>query len=960
MLETKKKLLRGRHPYICFGLTCLAGLVLFSGSAVSGAAQPRRTDEVIAPSGMIATDSALPPEGASPNAHDKAELEQLVAAADRLKRGKKYREALEVYLQALALLGEMVRTQGEAIVLRRIAAIYRELNQPASALAWYRKSLAAYRALGKPDGEATVRTDMGIVYRTLGNHAAALNALAEALRIRRSLHDRKGAARVLINMGVVYFDQSRYARAIEAYAEAISILEQADDRQPAVYGSALNNLALAYTELGQYPKALALYRRALPLIEPTGDRRAAGTMLHNIGFAYAKSENPAAALHYYERALSARRSIPDETGLASTLNNMGFLISKQGDVDGALKLFEQALALARKNKAIDLEARIRDSAGDSHAQAGRFSEALAAYYAALAIRKSLGDRRGERVTLANIGRLLQTQGRDAVAIVFYKQAVNVSQSIRKDLANLPAELKTTYTAKVSESYRRLADLLLNYDRVVEAQQVLDLLKLQEIEDYLQDIRGSAESGPGVGQFPAEKRIAEENTKIVARLAETLREISELEGRADTLTAPERERLKKLVDAKEQIASVFDHFLDSEAVRDWEDDMTRTERRSTLELDHLFDLQDNLKKLKKTVLLYPLILDDRLEIVLATPYAPPVHQAVEITRIELNELISNFRLALRNAGSDPRPPARKLYDTIIDPVSAAIESIGAETIIYAPDGALRYIPLSALYDGQKWLIEKYTIYRITAYSLSDLNIEPSGALRVLAGAFSAGDIEFAVGEQKFHFAGLPFARIEIEGLAKTIPDTKTLFDRDFTPQNTEAQAGLHTVVHLATHASFLAGQPDESFILFGNGERLTLMDVKRRWSGAVLPNVELIVLSACETGIGGRLEKGDEILGFGYLMERAGADAAIATLWTVDDGGTQVLMDNFYRQFSQGRTTKAQALQQAQLALLRGAGAGGTDERGASPADAADTSDTLKGRLSHPYYWAPFILIGNGR
>jgi CHAT domain-containing protein len=265
-------------------------------------------------------------------------------------------------------------------------------------------------------------------------------------------------------------------------------------------------------------------------------------------------------------------------------------------------------------------------------------------------------------------------------------------------------------------------------------------------------------------------------------------------------------------------------------------------------------------------------------------------------------------------------------------------------------------LSALYDGQKWLIERYKIYRITAYSLSDLNIEPSGDLRVLAGAFSAGDIEFAVGEQKFHFSGLPFARIEIEDLAKTIPNTKTFFDKDFTPQNTEAEAGLYTVVHLATHASFLTGQPDESFILFGNGERLTLMDVKQRWSGAILPNVELIVLSACETGIGGRLEKGDEILGFGYLMERAGADASIATLWTVDDGGTQILMNNFYRKLSLGRTTKAQALQQAQLALLRGGEARGAAERGAMPADAVDK---LKGRLSHPYYWAPFILIGNG-
>lgn len=956
MLWTNINSFRDGHPRASFGLTCLAGVVLFLWPAISAADQPQRTGEVMTPTGESSADSTSTPKVRDRNAVDKAKLEKLVATADRLKREENYQEALRVYWQALALLSEMGRTLGEAIVLRRIAAIYLYLNQPESALERYGKSLEAYRALGKPDGEATVRTDMGIVYRTLGNYAAALDALTEALRIRRSLNDLKGTARVLINMGVVYFDQSRYARAIESYEEAISILEKIDDRDPAVYGRALNNLALNYTELGQYPKALELYGRALPLIEQAGDPKATGTMLHNIGFAYAKAEDPSEAMHYYEGALSAREAIPDENGMASTLNNMGFIISKQGDVDGALKLFEQALALARKNNAVGIEGRILDSEGDSFAQAGRSSEALAAYHEALAIRRWLGDRRGERVTLANIGRVLQKQGRDAVAIVFYKQAVNVSESIRKDLLDLPAELKTSYTEKVSETYRSLADLLLKYDRVVEAQQVLDLLKLQEIEDYLQDVRGSSETSQGVGQFPGEKRIAEENNEVVARLAETLREISELEGREDTLTESERDRLKKLIGEKKRFAEVFNHFLDSEAVLDWEDNMTRTEKRSTLELDRLFDLQDNLKKLKKTVLLYPLVLDDRLEIVLVTPYAPPVHQAVDITRIELNQLINNFRLALTNVGSDPRPLARKLYDKVIDPVHATLESVGAETIIYAPDGALRYVPLSALYDGQKWLIERYKIYRITAYSLSDLNIEPSRDLRVLAGAFSTGDIKFAVGEQKFHFSGLPFARIEIEDLAKVIPSTKTLFDKDFTPQNTEAEAGFYTVVHLATHASFLTGQPDESFILFGNGERLTLMDVKQRWSGAVLPNVELIVLSACETGIGGRLEKGDEILGFGYLMERAGADASIATLWTVDDGGTQILMDNFYRKLNQRPTTKAQALQQAQLTLLHGGDARGGDERGAMPADAVDK---IKGRLSHPYYWAPFILIGNG-
>lgn len=117
-----------------------------------------------------------------------------------------------------------------------------------------------------------------------------------------------------------------------------------------------------------------------------------------------------------------------------------------------------------------------------------------------------------------------------------------------------------------------------------------------------------------------------------------------------------------------------------------------------------------------------------------------------------------------------------------------------------------------------------------------------------------------------------------------------------------------------------------------------------------------MLSACETGVGGKLENGDEILGFGALMEGAGADASIATLWPIADGGTQVLMNAFYRGLHEQRVTKAEALQNAQLMLIRNSDQIDSSKRGIIPADVVEN---VKGRLSHPYYWSPFILIGNG-
>lgn len=892
------------------GLLGLSLLLVLSVSAISYAQEPAG-DALIEKSRekeLIKKEASGDPRMAS-----EVELDNYLNAASGLTRNKQYDDALKVYRQALSLQHEMKDSAGEATTWAKI----------------------------------------GELCYLLGDYAQSIDAFTKSLAIRRTLNDPRGLARVLVNIGVVHFDQSRYARAIAFYEEARALYERSGLAESKASGTVLNNLALTYTELGQYAKALELYNRALPIFEKTEDAAARGTALHNTGFLYAEQNDNTRALQYYERALKARTEIKDTRGIASTLNNMGYLYSREGNAEKALELLHQALSLSREDNERSIEGRTLDSLGDAFLRAKRYPQSLDAYNKALVIRRQLGDRRGEKITLANIGALLQKQGRDPLAISFYKQAVNVSESIRSEMEGLSSEIRASYATRVSEVYRRLADLLLKYDRVFEAQQVMDLLKLQELEDYLHGVRGNERTSQGIGRLTREKQIADTYDEMVNRLVVTDEELRELKSRGDSLTAAEQERLGALVGQLKQISSEFDRFLESDEIREWEESMTRTEKKSTLELDALLNLQDNLKKLQKAILLYPLVLEDRLELVFLTSHGPPVHRIVPLKRAELNELINKFRTVLNDIHADAKPLARNLYDFLIKPIDADLGD--AETILYAPDRSLRYIPLSALYDGKQWMLERFAIQRITAYSVSELNAQPSGELRVLAGAFSAGTLDFSVGEEKFHFSGLPFARTEVENLAKTISTTKTMFDKDFTPTRTEEEAGGHTVIHLATHATFLPGQPDESFILFGNGERRTLMDVKRSWPG-LLRDVELVVLSACETGIGGRLGTGDEILGFGYLMERAGAEATIATLWSVDDGGTQVLMKAFYENLREKGVTKAQALRRAQLTLIRSHEGTGVDNRGVIPADGVHT---LKGSLGHPYYWAPFILIGNG-
>ena len=193
---------------------------------------------------------------------------------------------------------------------------------------------------------------------------------------------------------------------------------------------------------------------------------------------------------------------------------------------------------------------------------------------------------------------------------------------------------------------------------------------------------------------------------------------------------------------------------------------------------------------------------------------------------------------------------------------------------------------------------------------------------------------------------------------TLSAATTFLDEDFSLDAVRPILDEYTVLHFATHAAFVPGVPEDSFILFGNGDTPTLRDVAD-WS---LNGVELVVLSACETGVGG-LGNGEEILGLGYQFQLSGAKAVMSSLWQVSDLGTQTLMTEFYTALEQGMT-KAAALQAAQQALIVGessAATDGADRAGARPTPrdgAIAASDSYPG-YSHPYYWAPFILIGNG-
>jgi CHAT domain-containing protein len=543
-----------------------------------------------------------------------------------------------------------------------------------------------------------------------------------------------------------------------------------------------------------------------------------------------------------------------------------------------MEYYLQSLAISREIKDRLSEGQSLGNLGIAYQNLGKYDKAIEFQMQFLAIAWEIKSRYGERISLNNLGESFNTLKQPELAILFYKQSVNVLESIRKDIKKLDKDLQQSYLATVENTYRDLADTLLQQNRIMEALQVLDLLKVQELEDYLKNIKGSDRSAQGVRLLAPEKALSD---KLLTISFDNSKEINN--HLANQIQQLPKSEINKVPDYLNQIP-------------------------------------------KGTVLFYPFILGDRLEIILFAPNNLPIRRTTKISKDQLETLIIDFRAGLLDAGSeDVKEPSIQLYNLLIKPIEAELIQFQAKTILYAPDGRLRYVPIAALYDGKQWLAEKYQISNLIAYTLSDFTPQPKNIPNILAGAFGG-----KAGDRKFGQTALPATVREVQAIANSFNNSVTLIEEQFSRKAIESKFKNHNILHLATHAEFNTGAPDQSFIIFGNGDKIRLGEITD-WQ---IPNIDLIILSACQTGVG-NLGSGVEILGFGYQVQKAGAKQAIASLWSVKDDETGVLMSAFYAELSKGDVTVTEALRRAQVSLIK------------SP------------KYNHPNYWSAFFAIGNG-
>lgn len=326
---------------------------------------------------------------------------------------------------------------------------------------------------------------------------------------------------------------------------------------------------------------------------------------------------------------------------------------------------------------------------------------------------------------------------------------------------------------------------------------------------------------------------------------------------------------------------------------------------------------------------------RVQVLGANPQA--VMQAQELLRRQLtNPSLTDNTAYLA--------PAQQLYNWIVAPIHNELEAAGITNLSFIMDGGLRRLPLAALHDGEQFLVERYGMGLVPSLGLIDptyVDLNRQSATLIVGGA-----------SQFLNQPPLLAARAEIEAIAAFWPST-ILAETDFTVSALQQTRQQAQIVHLATHAEFLRGAPEQSYIQFFDG-RLSLANMAAlRWFD---PPVDLVTLSACQTAMGNL----EAELGFAGFALQAGARSALASLWRVNDEATAGLMASFYQQLDQ-QTTKSEALRQAQLAFLRGEA---TIDNGQIrwPGGTLSLPPSLvfpgSQDLSHPFYWAAFTVVGS--
>jgi CHAT domain-containing protein len=663
--------------------------------------------------------------------------------------------------------------------------------------------------------------------------------------------------------------------------------------------SSMINLAVLSNQLKHYDKAESLYLRALPLLE--------------------------------------QRMGPDDRSVLRARNNLASLYLNQERYLEARVLFESVFsAYAKANGPTHLTTNVsRVNLGGVYKHLGEYAKALPLAQESLAYAEAVGD---AEVTWSSLIHLMDLHGSDprnpsfdlSLATWYGKRAINAIQRSRGSVEGVNQQRGLTFAKQYEKAYRALAAQLVHQQRLSEAEEVLELLKEQELSDVVR-------AGPAsilLSESAVERRASQEQVNLVKGAAAELAELVAFDRRdLATLTAAERTRRQYLMQRAQQLRDDYQRFLQRVAAVFKE---SASLVKDGIEV-RTGGLQEGVARdAAGAVGLHYLVGERQLSIIVATTRGM-LGRTSDISQADLSKLVINLRTAIRSK-ADTRPHARALWQVLIEPVWQDLKDADAKTLVLSLTGTLRYLPFATLQDAAgRYLVQDFAA------------VQWAGAAKIQPGRTSDTWRVAGMGltQGRPGFSALPAVKGELAAIVRTAQNPQGVLpgsiaiDEDFTKDRFElALGGRENVLHVASHFKFSTGSESLSVLLMGkDGETLSLRDMSVMDFG----KVDLLTLSACETAMGGgQDDTGAEVEGLAATVLKAKAQSVLATLWAVPDTSTAEVMKQFYRhRASNAQLSRAQALRAAQLKLL-----------------AADNDRSLDPKWAHPYYWAPFILAGN--
>ncbi|MEO0431460.1 MAG: CHAT domain-containing protein [Cyanobacteria bacterium J06656_5] len=788
---------------------------------------------------------------------------------------------------------------------------------------------------GLPLERASGLSNLGLAYLQLGDYAEATTVIAEALEQleteETSSQQQRVLAQVLSTQGKLYMAQGKLS-------EALTVLKQAE----VAYGGdgagvlrsqlnqaqilrvqghyrqtlkqldaiatdldALPNSALKATGLRQLGNALLLngdsqgakdrLNQSLAVADAISSAADATGALLSLGNVQYQLGEPAAG--YYQQAAAAAPTV--DLRLQAQVNLMGTWV-KASDFQAAQELlptvYSDLTHLPPGRTAVTTRLNLANSlieAGDNLEIPRQIAQLLAD---TLQLARSLNDQQGESYALGYLGHLYEFQQQWKNAAQVTQQALTLAQSGGTEAATYQWQWQL---GRILDAQGDTAGAIDAYTKALESLQTLrvDLIAASP------EVRFS---------------FREEVEPVYRQLVDLLL-------REETGTANEKEN--NLLQAR----NVIESLQVAELVNFFRADCVTTQ---PVDIEQLGS---------NAAVIYPIVLDDRLEVVFRLPGQPLAHRSTVVDKATVTNTLAQLQRSISYPGVELRSrsqtarfeviaenpvnnyltPAQQLYDWLIRPIETDLATADVDVLVFVLDSALRNIPMSVLHDGNQYLVERYPVALTPGLQL----IDPAPLAKRDIRALVAGLSDPVAG-----FPALPNVATEIEAIQAQVP-SEVLLNQSFveTTFANKLTTGKGTVVHLATHGEF-SSELEDTFVLAWDGPLNANQLSALLQSGELSRDetVELLILSACETAAG----DDRAALGLAGVAIRSGARSTLASLWLVDDRGTSELMGNVYSDLTSTRLSKAEILQQAQLKLLK------SDE------------------YQHPYFWAPFVLIGN--